>query len=67
MKKYMALAIATLTLGIYLKPRLARGSHMQHISLTLHADSFVSGDTIPAQFTCQGENSSPALHWQTNA
>ena len=29
----------------------------------LTSPAFRSGDTIPMQYTCEGSNISPALHW----
>ena len=30
---------------------------------TLTSDSFQNGDAMPAQYTCDGANQAPALHW----
>lgn len=31
--------------------------------LTLTSNAFADGDAIPAEYTCQGEDISPQLHW----
>jgi Raf kinase inhibitor-like YbhB/YbcL family protein len=31
--------------------------------MELHSSSFKAGSSIPAQFTCEGDNISPALSW----
>jgi Raf kinase inhibitor-like YbhB/YbcL family protein len=33
-------------------------------SLSLSSPSFKEGESIPIEFTCDGKNSSPALHWK---
>ena len=34
------------------------------MSLSLESPAFLSNASIPPQYTCNGENYSPALHWQ---
>ena len=43
------------------QPGLAQGQ--QHEPLQLQSGSFQNGGAIPRQFTCDGADNSPALHW----
>lgn len=35
----------------------------KEMALNLSSKSFAAGETIPRQFTCDGEDQSPELHW----
>ncbi|HEV2595288.1 MAG TPA: YbhB/YbcL family Raf kinase inhibitor-like protein [Sphingomicrobium sp.] len=36
---------------------------MTHAKLSLRSDAFREGEPIPAQYTCDGANNIPVLHW----
>lgn len=46
---------------VSVQPILTGGEDMQTISLS--SPAFANGKTIPVQFTCDGQNRSPALQW----
>lgn len=37
---------------------------MERTTLTLISPDFESGSTVPSRFTCDGDNTSPALQWE---
>lgn len=58
-KLYLSVAIFSTLYAINV---MAEGG--QHMPLTLSSPDFVNQGNIPKQFTCQGDDSSPALSWQ---
>ncbi|HET7841183.1 MAG TPA: YbhB/YbcL family Raf kinase inhibitor-like protein [Terriglobia bacterium] len=63
LRRAAGLIFAAGLLGLAVPGSGAAGPREQSATLTVSSPSFAPGSAIPREFTCEGSDSSPALHW----